>query len=237
MENRYERMRPDELKAAREACPLAYLPVGSLEYHGLHLPTGLDTLHALECCLEASRRTGGVVLPPLFWGTRGHEGFPGSLLISEEALVRLVREILGQLERQGYRLIVICTGHYPFVQGTLLGRAAAEHMARPGEYETRPESSLVLVVSPFDYGDCALDHGGAIETSIGLTLFPDLVRMEAGEDTAEAFRGVGANWPEASADAGRVRFEAAVEGLVTRVTSALALLPKPPGGWTFDGGL
>jgi creatinine amidohydrolase len=229
MENRYERMRVDELKAAREACPLAYLPVGSLEYHGLHIPVGFDALHAHECCLAASRQTGGVVLPPLFWGTQGHEGFPGSLLISEETLVRLTREILALLERQGYRLIVICTGHHPFVQGAVLARAAAEHMTGPGECETRPESSLVLAVSPFDYGDRAVDHAGAIETSLGLALFPDLIRMEAQQAGADAFYGVGANWPEASADAGRTRFETAVEGIVTQVTSALAQLPQPPG--------
>jgi creatinine amidohydrolase len=225
MENRYERMRVDELRAAKEACPLAYLPVGSLEYHGLHLPVGFDALHAHQCCLEASRRTGGVVLPPLFWGTQGHEGFPGSLLIREETLVRLTREILVLLEGQGYRLIVICTGHHPVVQGAVLARAAAEHMARTGETAARPEPSLVVVVSPFDYGDRAVDHAGAIETSLGLALVPDLVRMEAQQVGAEAFLAVGANWPEASADGGRGRFETAVEGIVVQVTSALAQLP------------
>jgi creatinine amidohydrolase len=230
MENRYERMRVDELEAARAACLLVYLPVGSLEYHGLHLPVGFDALHAHACCLEAARRTGGVVLPPLFWGTRGHEGYPGSLLIGEETLVRLTREILALLEGQGYRLVVICTGHHPAVQGVVLGRAVAEHMALAGECPAPRESFLALVVSPFDYGDRAVDHAGTIETSIGLALFPDLIRMDALEKGAQAFRGVGEDWPEASAEAGRARFEASVEGLAAQVASALALLPKPSGG-------
>jgi len=227
MENRYERMRVDELEAARAACPLAYLPVGSLEYHGLHLPTGFDALHAYECCLQASRRTGGVVLPPQFWGTQGHEGFPGSLLIGEDVLVRLTREILALLESQGYRLAVICTGHHPDVQGVVLRRAVAEYVPAAGA----PRESLqAVVVSPFDYGDRALDHAGKIETSIGLALFPDLVRMDAREEGAKAFHAVTEDWPEASAEAGRARFETAVAGVVAQVASALASLPERPGG-------
>jgi creatinine amidohydrolase len=230
METRYERMRVDELEAARAACPLAYLPVGSLEYHGLHLPVGFDALHAYACCLEASRRTGGVVLPPLFWGTRGHEGYPGSLLITEETLVRLTLGILALLKSQGYRLVVICTGHHPAVQGVVLGRAVAEHMAGARECAGSRESFQALMVSPFDYGDRALDHAGKIETSICLALFPDLVRMDAREEGAQAFRGVGEDWPEASAEAGRARFETSVEGLVAQVAAALGVPPKPPGG-------
>ena len=42
---RWEEMRPDELAAAREAAPVVYFPMGSTEYHGFHLPTGLDTVH------------------------------------------------------------------------------------------------------------------------------------------------------------------------------------------------
>ena len=48
-EVQYERLRPAEIVARREACPVAYLPIGTIEWHGEHNPVGLDTLkiHAL----------------------------------------------------------------------------------------------------------------------------------------------------------------------------------------------
>ncbi len=42
----YELMRPAEVVAARERCPVAFVPIGPLEWHGPHLPMGTDGLHA-----------------------------------------------------------------------------------------------------------------------------------------------------------------------------------------------
>ena len=43
---RYERLRPAQIVARREACPVAYLPIGTIEWHGEHNPVGLDTSSA-----------------------------------------------------------------------------------------------------------------------------------------------------------------------------------------------
>ena len=64
-ERRYERLRPAELRALAEAAPLAYVPLGPLEFHGEHLPTGVDLFEAHGLCLRAASQSGGVVLPPL----------------------------------------------------------------------------------------------------------------------------------------------------------------------------
>jgi creatinine amidohydrolase len=68
-EIRYEFMRPQQIIAAREKAPIAYVPLGPLEWHGPHLPFGVDMLHAHNMALEAAKLTGGVVLPPLPLGT------------------------------------------------------------------------------------------------------------------------------------------------------------------------
>ena len=39
-EVRYERLRPSKIREAREACPVVYIPLGTLEWHGLHDPVG-----------------------------------------------------------------------------------------------------------------------------------------------------------------------------------------------------
>ena len=41
---RYEEMLPHEAVEARTKCPVAYLPVGGIEWHGEHNCLGLDTV-------------------------------------------------------------------------------------------------------------------------------------------------------------------------------------------------
>ena len=67
-EVRFDRMVPSEAVARREACSLAYLPVGSLEWHGSHMPFGTDYLTVTHLAEESARRFGGVVFPPVYYG-------------------------------------------------------------------------------------------------------------------------------------------------------------------------
>ncbi len=60
-------MVPAEVVARREACNLAYLPVGSLEWHGAHMPFGTDYFTVAHIAEEAARHLGGVVFPPIFY--------------------------------------------------------------------------------------------------------------------------------------------------------------------------
>jgi len=69
VEVRYELLKPSQLDQIVRETPIAYLPLGSLEWHGDHLPIGNDAIKAYEICLRAARVTGGVVLPPLWYGT------------------------------------------------------------------------------------------------------------------------------------------------------------------------
>jgi len=67
-EVRFDRMVPAHIVARRTACNLAYLPVGSLEWHGNHMPFGTDYMTVTHIGEEAARRYGGVVFPPIYYG-------------------------------------------------------------------------------------------------------------------------------------------------------------------------
>ena len=67
-EVRYERLRPDEIAARRRECPVAYLPLGTLEWHGPHLPVGNDGLKAHAMCVRFARAIGGLAMPAVYWG-------------------------------------------------------------------------------------------------------------------------------------------------------------------------
>lgn len=134
-EIRFEYLRPAQLNGEMERCPLVFLPIGPLEYHGPHLPVGTDPINATECALEACRRFGrGVVHPTLFWGTErerpastlGNLGFDEddwvvgmdfptatwrSHYYGEEIFGLVLSSTLDMLISRGYRAIVITNGH------------------------------------------------------------------------------------------------------------------------------
>ncbi|MBM4038371.1 MAG: creatininase family protein [Planctomycetes bacterium] len=66
-EVRFDRMVVPQVVARRNACNLAYLPVGSLEWHGDHMPFGTDYFTVTHIAEEAARRFGGVVFPPVYY--------------------------------------------------------------------------------------------------------------------------------------------------------------------------
>ena len=63
---RWEELSWQQIAAVRDAgIDMVVLPVGATEQHGLHLPTGVDTLSAVAVAEAASARTGVPVLPAL----------------------------------------------------------------------------------------------------------------------------------------------------------------------------
>lgn len=154
----YELMTPGEIVAARAHCPIAFVPIGPLEWHGPHLPVGTDGLHAHHVAVRVARIVGGVVLPPLHVGTEtvmlpgngpqqlgalgfdGHErivgmDFPGfpvkSLYFDEAAFGITVREVVRGLKADPFRLIVLLNGHGADNHMRTLERIALEETAPP----------------------------------------------------------------------------------------------------------
>jgi creatinine amidohydrolase len=150
-EIRMERLRPGQLNAERERCPLVFVPVGPLEYHGPHLPVGTDAINATECALEACRRLGqGVVHPTLYWGTERERpdwmleslgfqkgdwvvgmDFPTATWKShyyrEEIFALVVSQAVEMLIAGGYRVIVLVNGHGAWNQLESLERLARHY--------------------------------------------------------------------------------------------------------------
>ena len=134
-EVRFERLRPAQVNQERARCPLVFLPIGPLEYHGPHMPVGTDPLVATNLALETCRRLGkGVVMPTLFWGTERERpewmvdslglpkgswvvgmDFPTALWKShyypEQVFGMVVAAQLEMLIAGGYKVIVLVNGH------------------------------------------------------------------------------------------------------------------------------
>ena len=64
----YEELLPEECVQRIQEMPVAYLPLGTLEWHGPHMPLGADGIQSKELFVRVAEKVGGVVLPMLFMG-------------------------------------------------------------------------------------------------------------------------------------------------------------------------
>ena len=72
----YARLTPPQFRERLKEAPIAYLPLGTLEWHGEHLPLGSDGLQSEQFLKRLALEAGGMVLPMLYLG-------PDSLLMVE----------------------------------------------------------------------------------------------------------------------------------------------------------
>lgn len=178
---RWELLNGEEVQQRLREQSLAILPIGALEAHGPHLPTGTDNLLAAAIAERVAERVGGVLLPLLPYGqVWSLQDFPGSLSVSAETLTRLLVELGLSLQRQGAALLAIINGHVG--NGPALQAAARQLYQQkgpltyvftyPGLSEIAPQvcSSRPLPGGYF--------HADEIETSMALYVAPGVVRMD-----------------------------------------------------------
>jgi creatinine amidohydrolase len=168
---RYTELRPTELEAIVAAAPVAYVPWGALEWHGPHLPFGLDGFTAEAVAERTVRHTGGVLLPTTWWPiTALPHRF--SLSINSQVVQSLWDGIFAELARAGFRVAVLLSGHYAQAHELVLMDAA--------EYAISAHNLLVLAVPPLALVDEEmLDHAAHWETALLMAIRPKLVALDA----------------------------------------------------------
>lgn len=170
---KYEEMLPHEFEEALKKFPVAYVPFGSLEWHGRHLALGNDTLKSYGIMLKTAERYGGVVAPPTYWGHMGfwkpgcHPGLPPQVVDS------LFLAIYTGLVTVGFRVVIGMSGHDVQQQVDSMQKAA-DAIGKGG----RAAGLALLDGHMYDLpGDC-MDHAAHWETSILMYLRPELVEMD-----------------------------------------------------------
>lgn len=175
----WELMLPAEFRAAQAALPVCFLPLGTVEWHGEHNALGLDALkvHAL-CCRAALAAGGGVVHPPLYGGMGGLDK-PATVVMEPELawenyLLRpWLEQMLYEFHRQGFRAVIMLTGHYGHNQQIVVRETAA----RMTERLQIPVLGTPEYWLAHDVGYLG-DHAGIGETSLLWHLQPDLVALD-----------------------------------------------------------
>lgn len=103
----FARLRPHQLQQAIAANTPVVLPIGVLEYHGEHLPSGVDLLAVTETLDRLGDQI--ITLPPFAYGAASHavagpEG-TGTLHIDASAILPLAESLFTALLRSGFRNI------------------------------------------------------------------------------------------------------------------------------------
>jgi creatinine amidohydrolase len=226
-EVRLERLRPDGIAAALERAPIAWVPLGALEFHADHLPNGTDGLTGHGLLVAAAERVGGVVLP---WSyiTMGTLALPWSFRFDATLVAEALRQTLRQLPAHGIRLAVVHTGHGPLDLDHLIKRVCAEIEAEGLGLRTIGlcylELNAVLGTGLGTDWPVAVDHASTMETSWVSALAPELVETDRLPDDAAAAR-VGVYGPNprftVDADRGAAQIAAAAELLADRAIAVL----------------
>jgi len=169
-----ELMRPGQVRDALAAKSVVFIPIGALEFHQEHLPLGLDALNAHGLtCLTASR-FGGIVVPPLYYGTGGsHKNYPWTIMMDGESQIRAqLEKTLSRLEEFGVELAVLFTGHFAPEQLEMISSISAKWSQGSNQMKV-----IDLGINmPLDSAPSP-DHAGVFETTVLSRFEPETIDL------------------------------------------------------------
>lgn len=198
MERRFiQFLRPDEIIKHREKNSLIYLPVGPLEWHGPHLPLGVDPVRAEIAAEKLAEETDGIVLPTLFIGTERERspemlkniGFKGdeyivgmdfpenslkSLYFKEEVFALVLRNYLELIiDEWKFKNVVIVNGH-----GAENHKAVIERLRK--EFISTRNVKIIHIMPMLDYvkGIFHSGHATKEETETLMAYYPESIDLK-----------------------------------------------------------
>jgi len=199
-------MRPEEIRrAALEQWPVL-LPVGSVEYHGEHMPVGTDAIIAEGICRCIAQRADVVLAPTLpLTPTMNWAGGvrDGDIDFPAEAFEAYARAFIVKLVDMGFTDLFAMVGHAGEggLPATVLKKIGCELTAKltgplgsgwsrvpPADWPTQDVFGILNVIiyeGMLDYpalgrcGPMPVGHGGCGETQLVMALSGETVRMAA----------------------------------------------------------
>lgn len=175
-----------EFKKAVRKSSVLIMPFGTVEAHGTHLPLNTDTLVIREAVRKVAERNMNVFMaPPVQYGVCTSTGsHPGTLGISASTLRALAFDMARSGYGQGFRNIMLVSGHGGSIHVSALKEVAEElvgkldglRMAAFSIYELIGKESAEIAETRND------SHAGEIETSLVLHLAARLVKGRSKEE-------------------------------------------------------
>lgn len=237
---------PDYDARVRDGSVPIFIPIGSMEQHGCHMPMHVDVLLPTEFARRIAEAVGALVAPPFTYGYKSHQKsgggnhLPGTTSLDGATLVAALRDVIKEFARHGVRRICLFNGHFENSWFIVEGIDLALRELKWGGID----DVKIVVLSYWDFVDKPtiarlypdgftgwdLEHGGVLETSLMLALYPDLVRIDRAIHHEPASfppydvyparpewtpaSGTLSSPREASAEKGEILLDVCIEGIV-----------------------
>lgn len=195
---------------------IGVLVFGSTEQHGIHNPSGADTLIPLEIAKRAALQLEEegikifITTPIPFGMAHHHTRFAGSLAIQPETAINLVFDLATCLVDQGIDKLILMVGHTSAEQTAVLNLAALKLQQKYGTmtalynwanssreipYSTEQYERERNKLSEMARSSFFSAHGGEGETAMMLAICPNLVKTEwmepaPSEKGADRYKGL-----------------------------------------------
>ena len=237
------------------------IPIGSMEQHGHHMPMHVDVLLPTEYSRRVAERIGALVAQPIVYGYKSHpksgggNHLPGTTSLDGATLVAALRDIIKEYVRHGARRLVLMNGHYEnswfIVEGV---DVALRELRWDGiddvkivvlSYWDFVTEATIEELYPEGFSGWDIEHGGVLETSLMLTLHPDLVHMDRAVDHAPAtfppydVYPIDPSWvppsgtlsspKTATKEKGDILLEVCTDGIVAALVKEFSLSVSPEG--------
>ncbi|MAH21959.1 MAG: hypothetical protein CMO12_04015 [Thaumarchaeota archaeon] len=164
-------------------------PVGATEQHGLHGVLGIDSFCALKVGEKVAQKAKALLAPLMPYGmSSSHMSYPGTISLSNETLVHVMRDIYRSLTTDGFKKIIVVNGNEPNYYSMV-----------PVAREIREDTGVLIAISNW-YAALMeiwkelpgikgtereqwrwpnfMAHGGLLETAAAMTYKADIFRMD-----------------------------------------------------------
>jgi creatinine amidohydrolase len=175
-----------EFKKGVKKSSVLIVPFGTVEAHGTHLPLNTDTLVIREAVRKVAERNMSVFMaPPIQYGVCTSTGqHPGTIGITASSLRLLASDIVKSGYAQGFRNIILVSGHGGSIHVSALREISEElvaqleglKMAAFSIYEVIGREAAEIAETKGD------SHAGELETSLVMHLSPRLVKGRSKEE-------------------------------------------------------
>ena len=157
-------------------CDTAVIPVGCVEMHGPHDPTGTDSINVERICRLAALQEPFIMLPTIYYNINDQMmEYPGTIAIPHRVLIDMWRAIFKECARNGFKRIVPVCGHGGSEEPLIVAQAEVLQEASEGaaiDYQVFRVQDLGMEMPPELDG-----HGGGAETARAMDALPGSVDL------------------------------------------------------------
>lgn len=178
----WEELTSDQFEhKVKEVEQVCLVPLACLERHAHHLPLATDMFIAREMCRRAAELEPAIIFPNfIFTQIIEARHCSGTIALEADLFMRLLDNVCSEIARNGFTKIVLVSGHggnYHFTRFF-----AQTQLASPRNYVVYVADPTVLPEAKAEidaqWATQVDGHAGERETSMMLTIRPDLVARD-----------------------------------------------------------